>query len=260
MTTQEALCLLEASRNDPVLAAWAAVFYEHRVLACYDASPYDAWDAYQELFMLGVVSPSDFDNTDVKQVFFSGRRPTRDQIQSALDNLDNLPSSHEGSISMTKLGNPFGKNTGLTPSTRNDSQLQGRPNAIPLGGQSHLSGPPILSNPPAMRQEMSPMAPMTQVAMNPMASPSLAPMGQGFEANRPDISTSQLEDIKPTMYCCCGTQLTLINEGGQGLEDDMPQGNVRIIDAVFYAKCPSPQCNKVWHCSVGEPVPHGAFR
>ena len=246
MTTQEALCLLEASRNDPVLAAWAAVFYEHRVLACYDASPYDAWDAYQELFMLGVVSPSDFDNTDVKQVFFSGRRPSENEIQDALDNLHIIPC-REGS-EMPKLGNPFGSQQALTPRPTNHKVAV---HSTRLVGSTALGSPHL---------QTATLAPHQGLA--PSTRPSLGQIGPPMQRQpAPELRPGDIEALKPVMYCSCGEELVLKNDGGQIIdEDDMPQGNIRIIDAIFSAECPGPNCNKVWHCSVGEAIPEGTFR
>lgn len=251
MTKQDALGLLAASRNDAVLAAWAAICLEFGVPAQHDVSPYDAWDAYQELFTLGAISPAVFDSIDIKQEFFSGRRLSVDAVQSVLDSFHN--DSQPQDIPMNiKPGSPFGKKTALTP--RKERQLPTRQAAIPLGGRQ-ASGSTALS------QSLSPR---TSLAPTSGPAPSLAPtmsrnsLGAPTQP-RPDLSSQDIHAITPKMYCSCGAELVLKNSGGQVLDDDdFPNGNLQLIDAMFAADCP--ECDLVWHCSVGRKIPHGSFR
>lgn len=254
---QEALHLLVASRDDPVTAAWAAVCHEYKVSARSEVSPYDAWEAYQDLFTLGAISSATFDNTDVKREFFSGRRPSYGAIQDALDNLLIIPRPEPGMEPMAKLGSPFESKTALAP--RQETQQISRRNTIPLSGTTQLGASQLTPTSLAPRQEIAP-APSgipTQMAGSRLTMNTLGPNIH----DRPDLAPSEIEALTPVMYCSCGEQLTLKNDGGQVLdEDDMPQGNIRIIDAIFSAECPNQRCNKVWHCSVGEAVPADGFR
>lgn len=253
MTEQEARGFLAASGDNGVLAAWAAVCHEYSVNAQYDVSPYDVWDAYQELFTLGAISPTAFDNTDVKLAFFSGRRPSNGEVQSVLDNY-NIP---RGSIPMSNLGNPFGNKKAIA--TRDTQQVSSQREAIPLGGSTKLMGSPQLSQQSiAPRQEISgpPMQHGGPSLGSPMPNNSLG------APTRPQIDVPGIDGYKPqTWECRCGYDLLKIVKvaGGQGLiDDESPQGDVQVIDAMFTAICPD--CGLIWHTSCGAVTEHGQFR
>ena len=161
---------------------------------------------------------------------------------------------------MSKLGSPFGSKTAIV--ARESRTIAPGNGAGQLGSSTHLTSSPQL--------HQAGMAPVQEIPGPPASRPGPALGGpmQRQELDgpmagtgpKPDLSSSELAGLRPTMYCACGHQLELTDDGGEVLaDDDFPHGNIRIIDAVFVAHCPAPGCNKIWHCSVGEAMPHGTF-
>ena len=60
MNLAKAINLMVAARDDAILAAWVYMITDQAVHAVTDLSPYDAWDAYQRLYDLGLVEATAF--------------------------------------------------------------------------------------------------------------------------------------------------------------------------------------------------------
>ena len=247
-----------AARDDPVLAAWAKVVHEYRAGAHVEVSPYEHWAAFQEFFCCGLLSPIEFDNTDVKQVFFSGRRPQTADVQSVLDNLKLLCPEHD-----LPLEEPMSKAKAPTNAFSNSSAIATR-----SAGPSGLAAAP---NRHELRSRRSPndlaaFKPEREVMPAPRQPPAVAAFGG--EAPRP-MAAPPTAAVDSRMYVgdlelnghivCCGHPLQIIDDGGDIIPpEDMPQGeDFSLLEYMFHCECPN--CGSQYHCTVGKPVPRSTY-
>lgn len=250
MNKSQALRLLIAAQDDPVVAAWASVVHEYKMAASADVSPYEHWEAFEQFFSHGLISLAQYDGVDSKRVFFSGRRPPEGEVQSCLNNLKLLGSEHdrvEVPVSKTKLtANPFSENAISTRGSNGSGMERTHQGAALPAMRSGGSLNPFASGPSEL-----PFASRPSLGENAFAQRS-------EKIGLPCVAPTDRTSVNPEMYCC-GTQLNMTNEGGQTIgPDDLPGGQVNIVEAIFYGQCS--RCSAVWHCSVGQTVQQEAFR
>jgi hypothetical protein len=254
MNKIDALRILVAAQDDPVLAAWAAVAHEHKVSPMTDISPYEYWEAYQAFFAHGLITSAQFDGIDAKQVFFSGRRPPVQDIMRVLSNLRILPEHHhqEPPMSKTRLpDNPFatnGNGTALAERDRGGLAQRGNGNALPS------------------RQSNA-------MPLNPFSSPEALPQAkgsiplEGFSGRKGTLpcrddsklpSAGAFRDVD-LQIICCGKELEMdvADMHAEG-PDSIPGGQISVVDRVLHGTCT--KCNREHHHSVGEVVAHDQYR
>ena len=242
MTPQEARRLLVAAKDDPVVAAWAAVLHEHKAAAPTDVSPYEAWDAFQALYDAGVVTTHDF---DTQQGVFFERPPSRNQIESALTNLHILPEPDALEDMMKK---------DLFSKIKESNALQkAPPTSTGLGA-------------PMQRQPLS--APIVRQPLGrPMTSPPPGVPGRksGLQFGPPPAATGGLPcvtgdtsiELKAVMPCArlgCNGQVRLVDLGPIGISETeiaalSDNGDVRLFKSFYGAECEA--CGLIQQSLVG---------
>lgn len=250
MNLAKAINLLVAAKEDPVLAAWAFMIVELEATPSPDCvSPYDAWDAYQQLYGLGLIDHSAFHRTDPERAFFArSAQPAWGAVQSVLQTLEALTSDPKEPPMSKSIGNPFEQSEAIVtresarapaiPASRSSAPLSpfGAPAAAPLGNPFSTSVRPIEAPP-----------------SNPFSLGTPMPPKSGLPCNNPSAAMF----VEPDMYCC-RTKLEMANDGGQVIgPDDLPGNQVSVVDAIFHGICP--HCQRVWHVSVGQ-INHDARR
>jgi hypothetical protein len=257
--------LLTAANEDPVLASWAAVIHQYGASANSDVSPYEHWEAFQELFSYGLITSHQYDNTDASRVFFSGRRPPWGEIQRVLDVLRACPGATptEPQVSKNRLSdNPFdlGPSTAIEPRSRGDNALAGRRgHELP---ERQTTGLDMFSNEPAALRGRSDGGPMD--APFALGGDQFSSRGR-LPCTSTETSVAKFEgsEIRLRLEChnpgCNGEQVNLGVDNSQVIgPDEIPGGQVSLIDAIFCGTCK--RCNTQYHCSAGRNVPQDAFR
>lgn len=255
MTKTTALRFIVAAKDNAVLAAWACVVHEYRLPADAEISPYDAWEAYQEFFSLGLVTSTAYDSTDIKREFFTKRPPSCD-LQEVLSQLLFLCPEHQPEESMKPKipSNPFadGNGNGAALTTRDKGSL------APSNGGSPLPANSTSAPLSPFSRETLPQKKDHAFGMSlPVQTGSPAAISSGLPCTRNDDGN----ELRPEIFCGrCGERLDIREDGSQGImPDDLPEGNVSILEAIWYSECFS--CGLVYHCSVGRiDIPHEAYR
>jgi len=253
MNLAKAINLLVAAKEDPVLAAWAFMLVELEATPGQDGvSPYDAWDAYQQLYDLGLIDPSTFHRTDPERAFFArSAQPVWGAVESVLHAFHSINHDLKEPPMSKSIGNPFEQSEAIvTRETRAPAVPAARSSAplSPFGG----AAPAPLGNP-------------FSTAVRPIEAPPSNPFGglgapiqpkAGLPCNDPNGSLAG-RFVEPDMYCC-RQKLEMANDGGQVIgPDDLPGNQVSVVDAIFHGVCP--HCQTVWHVSAGQ-INHDARR
>ena len=265
MNTSTALRLLEAARDDVVLASWAAVFDEHRMSPECDVSPYDCWEVLQGFVSSGVISGDDYNNVNLKASFFNGTRPTTNQIQEVLGRLKALrahpTNSPESTMSSAKPPlSAFSNGTALTPPDRFqevESRTRGlterpRPSALAPSAQR-----PALANPLQSRQDSLARGPSMR-AMAPAARAEIpssrAPSPSGMPCRKIDASTYRGVGDFTYVGMCCGHEMVSEDLGAEEDFDIEPDdGGGMLHEFMFRQACPN--CDKAYTVSCTQRVP-----
>lgn len=263
MNRRDADLLFVAAADDPVLAAWASVVHEYRMPAACDVSPHDHWAAYQELYTYGLISPTQYDETNVKREFFSGCRPSVADVQSTLNNMKIL-RSHD-----LPMEEPMSKAKPPTAAFANPAALATR-DAPPSGLTQIPPRPGVTGRQPP--SSITAFQPQREVLP---AAPASAPIRAFGEPQQPaglpcTTSGRATEGIDSGLSCdliCNGPRtaphqpqsLQLIDDGGEFIDQkDMPNGEeFSLLEYVFHAECPL--CGSIYHTSVGQPIARGEY-
>jgi len=227
MRQAQAQRILVAAQDNAVLAAWASVVYDFNLPSTVEVSPYDAWEAYQELFDKGLVSSDAFDRTDVKQRFFT-KQPDPHEIQEVLDK---LPLLNAEEPQMPKMpANPFA----LT-----------KPTAAEVA--PHKAAPSKAMSPFA--REVMPASKQPSALVNPMGNRAITSPVQmtGLPCTTPSENT-----LRPKMQCGrCGRHLDLVVDDAHAeVAKSDPTGSAGLLEVVWYSECKP--CSLVYYCSVGQ--------
>jgi hypothetical protein len=255
MRRRELERFLVAAQDDPVLAAWAKVVHEYRAGSHSEVSPYEHYEAFQDFYSYGLLSPVQFDGTDVKRVFFSGHRPDQGDVQSVLDNIHLLCPEHdlpEEPMTRAKAKAPteaFSSPSALTRQV--PSTLARGPSRHELGSHRAPTG-------------LSAFQPQREVMAEPRQSAELPAFG-----DKPGNGGLACRDVDAKMYVgsmdlnghivCCGHPLQPIDDGGDIIPpEDMPHGEeFSLLEYMFHCECAN--CGSIYHCTVGKPVPRDTF-
>lgn len=262
MNLAKAINLMVAARDDAILAAWVYMITDQAVHAVTDLSPYDAWDAYQRLYDLGLVEATAFHRTDPERAFFAhAATPSWSAIQGVISRYDtNLKEPPP--MSKPRVTNPF-----ATPDTALATSREERAPALPSSrGAMPLSpfgtaAPPSL-NPFGASAALPPDGMVAARRLRNDVGPMFVPAGSPGDPNalpcRDPMGRSDQAWIIPEVYCC-KQRLQMAGDGAERVgPDDLPGGAVSVIDAIFHAHCP--HCGSVWHLSVGSAIHPDAMR
>jgi hypothetical protein len=238
MNISTAWRFMVAARDNPVLAAWASVCDGFCPAVASDISPYDAWDAYQYLFNHGFVSAAQFDNTDVKLLFFSGH-PSTCEIQEVLERSRFLCPEHEPTPTEKPMANenPFFSNS-------NALATRGKPKSG--NGLSEARRSESLGNPFSPKREVMPQSRQGESLGMEAFAPKTVAAPSGLDCQRPDDVALTRALGQPRIHCAkCGTEVSISEDGGQRkVPGDGEYGPLLLT--VFYGQC----CDLVYHCSV----------
>lgn len=100
MNSGAALRFLVAARDDPKLAAWAAVLHEYKLPIDTDVAPGDHWESFEALFVHDAIEVGLFNDVTYKELV--GYRPCPAALQETLENLRILPEGAQGDF-MTRV-------------------------------------------------------------------------------------------------------------------------------------------------------------
>lgn len=254
MRRRELERFLVAAQDDPVLAAWAKVIHDYRANSHTDVLPYEHWDAFQEFFSCGLLTPVEFDNTDIKRVFFSGQRPNQGDVQGVLDNIKLLCPEHD------PPEEPMSRAKAPTSAFSNESAIVRRE-----------TGPQALARGPSRNELRSQRSPSELVAFQPTREvlPQVR-AASGLPAFEEQPSSDlPCRDVDSKMYVgdmelnghviCCGHSLKPIDDGGDIIPpEDMPHGEeFSLLEYLFHCECAN--CGSIYHVTVGKPVPRSSY-
>jgi hypothetical protein len=245
MNEHEARQLMIAADDDPMLAAWAAVSFEHGVVCVSDTSPYEAWEAFQGLYNHDLISSDDYNQGE--HLFFN-KIPRTEDIQDVLSRIDPHQYSKEPTMSNNNF-NPFATDNSIARRTepKGNSQIQSRSSkALDNPFASSAPAPAIARRPPEgeisgdfFDQHMNGGLPCHDPTPNNNISTSID--GQLYTPDvrccRIPVSMTEVERVGSDGGNNIGSQLTL---------------------AVFEGVCH--ECGFIHHNSVGRMADPGAFR
>lgn len=238
---------MTAANNDPMLAAWAAIFYEHGILSMVDVYPYEVWEAYQSLYNYDFVSRTDFNYYNERR--FLKQAPTEGDVQHVICRIEAMcPEHSEQEIEMPNdhSSNPFATDNAIAPRSR-DSGLSRNPSG---DHQTQSLGNPFVDNRSVASVRTRERDQTSLDFFSDSSSPSglacqnessISPDGQGYT---PDVR-------------CCGNRLSMAEVGKLNSDGDGSYDNELVL-AVFEGICTD--CGLIHHNSVGRQADPGAFR
>ena len=241
--------LLAAANDDAVLAAWAAVFDEHKMAPECDVSPYDCWEVLQEFLSSGVLSPLEYNSVNLKAAFFNGTRPTTGQIHDVLSRLRYLRANHsihqEHPVSTAKPPMAaFTTQSAIVPTER-ARELESRPTSM-LGAQGAR---PMIS---AFQQRQESFA--APLDFRAFAEPQRQ-ADAVLPCRKVDANLYRGEGVADCQIFCCRTEIDLIPEDENIIdEDDVGDGGgYDLHEMMFHGQCKA--CGAMHHHSMSRPTP-----
>jgi hypothetical protein len=230
LNISEALRLLAAANDDAVLAAWAAVFYEHKMSPEADVSPYDCWEVLQGFLSNGVLSVAEYDSYNLKQAFFNGRRPSTRQIQEVLDRI--TTSKGESTMSQHKAMAPFAAFSNETTIERPSSSFRSMEARAPM--------------------EIGAFEQPRVQAPREMGAFQVNSQAPSLECRKVDASLYRAPGEFDVQLTCCGQQMFL-NYLDESVDAADLEEDGMLLEAMFHASCP--KCGKDFHLSASGRVP-----
>jgi hypothetical protein len=261
MNTSAALRLLAAANDDAVLAAWAAVFDEHKMSPECDVSPYDCWEVLQQFLSSGVLSPLEYNSVNMKDAFFNGRRPTTAQIQEVLGRLRYLRANQffekESPVSSAKPPMSAFSNEGAL-SVRRESTGLSQP-----AQRSGLSAPRTSHAIEAFAPSGGSLAPAH--SHRAIAEPSRV-RAFGEPEVKPSLPCRKVDanlyrgvgDFNVQMFCCNQEMILQDLSEDETYEGELEDGTDGILhEFLFHCYCQS--CTKRFHISAACKVPDPGY-
>lgn len=248
MNSAAAWRFVVASQDDPVLAAWVSVCHEYQVASAAEISPFDAWDAFEELLNHGIVSPVEYDETNTKKIFFSGH-PDESNIQGVLERLRFLCPEHDAmEIEKTMSEDPFfSKSSALShrPKASEHKSIAPRPSAslddaffpnkevLPQPVHGPAGGLDMFANTATSSPEGLPCH-----STDPLRG---TPAVVGGQAYIPQVNCGR-----------CGKPVEMDDDGSRMINDDSPGSSTdpQLLLALFSGKCH--HCKLIHHFTVAE--------
>lgn len=256
LNTSAALRLLAAAKDDAVLAAWAAVFDEHKMAPECDVSPYDCWEVLQEFLSSGVLSPFEYNSVNLKASFFNGSRPSTGQIQEVLGRLQYLRSNQplEKEFSVSSAKPPMA-------AFSNESALSTRSELSPAPQHSALRAP--RSNPGL--EAFQPSREISAPNSRHIAMPGkMAAFGE--PEVRPSLPCRKVDadlyrgvgDFNVQMFCCNQEMIIQDLSEDEPYEGELEDGTEGVLhEFLFHCYCQS--CGKRFHISAAAKVPDQGY-
>ena len=253
MDFTDAQRLMAAADENPVLAAWAAIFYQHGVVCITDSYPYEAWEAYQCFYNHDFVTAAEFNYNDERS--FLRQTPSAGDIQDVIARFDETCDEHYyQEIQMPNNdSNPFADDNAIAPRR----QEQGVARRQVAGATRRQE----LSNPFEEDRSIAPSRPRGgELAQNIFSStdqqsPGLACHNDG---NQSPVSTLGGETYQPDVRCGkCHKQVAMVEVQFLG-SDGNGSLDSELVLALFEGVCVT--CGFIHHQSVGRQADPGAFR
>jgi hypothetical protein len=213
------------------------VLDRHRMPHRTEVAPHDWAEAFEQLFLLGLVCELAFNAVDFKRLFRCRTPPERD-IEAALAALAVLRQPEcPKEISMSKF-NPIDKGNALTlhPAKRADAltKLEGfRPLSPSPTVPRELIAKPVLAAPAFPAQ-------LTRRAPAAMAPESTRLPCQSLGTEHLLDPWTAIEEFTTELHCC-GKELELMLEDVQDVTEQFEDGARPMVELLFYAICP--RCN-----------------
>lgn len=239
---------MSAADHNPVLASWALVYHSHDMIVANDVSPYDAWEAFQDLYNYDLVSSRQY-NRAVE--VFSSLGPSNSEIQRVLSRVDfscTINEQKDQDMS-TKLGNPFSDESNAIVSKSNQRAVSLPPRQSTALGNPFSTG---TQNLPEVRRN--------RASGDLFGSPEV----NGLSCQDPMMGTLT-EDEFPFELACTGLRERrhqpelLVMERIQRMDyDGDEQTNPELTLDVFQGTCP--KCDLIHHNSVGQMIDPGSLR
>jgi hypothetical protein len=213
---------MEAAEQDPALAAWALVLYEHGMPAHTPVTEYDHHESFQKLFYYGLISPQQYNQEEEGSPFFSGEPPSTGDVDTVIRHLEKSEVELGANIMNKKFdaGLTVRRTTGANALAPNQTRRT-------IGGPGKIDA--FAPQPPAHRQMVAPG----------MQGQPFAPLKshQGLPCTQPGPGAFSPEHIQ----CLgCGSQIPLEERdvdivGGE--YDDY--SNHPHIETALYGECRS---------------------
>lgn len=261
MNTSAALRLLAAANDDAVLAAWAAVFDEHKMAPEADVSPYDCWEVLQGFLSSGVLSPLEYNSVNLKKAFFNGTRPSTGQIQEVLGRLKylraNRETHQEPSVSNAKPPmSAFSNESSIVPTERPRGLDVGQ---RPGGALGPRAPRPELATAFQPRQESLAPAPGFRPIAEPPRERALASRRSDMPCRKIDASLYRGVGEFSYVSSCCGIPLEIEDLGVEDTyeNDGDEEGDGLLHEFMFRAICRS--CESVYTTNRSQRVPNSPF-
>lgn len=248
MNGDDAWRFMSAADHDPVLASWALVYHYHNMIAA-DASPHEAWEAFQDLYNYDLVSSRQYNGAAA--TFFS-LSPSNSEIQGVLSRVDfSCILTEQKDHSMSKLGNPFSEESSALVSKPSEKAM-----SLP-SRQSTALGNPFSDNTQTL--------PEVRRSRNGGDLFGAREAG-GLSCQTPVPISDELNDEFPFELSCTGmpgnkhSPELLSMERIQRMDHDGDgdgQTNPELTLDVFQGTCP--KCSLLHHNSIGQMIDPGSL-
>ena len=257
LNTSAALRLLAAANDDAVLAAWAAVFDEHKMSPECDVSPYDCWEVLQEFLSSGVLSPLEYNSVNLKAAFFNGTRPSTGQIQEVLGRLKIMRSSHpfEKEPPVSNARPPMAAFTNSSALTSNRDERESLP-AVP--NRSALGSRPSAG--------LAAFSPAREVqSFRPTMEPPAIQAFAGQQAPR-ELPCRKVDanlyrgvgEFNVQMFCCNQEMIIQDLSEDEPYEGELEDGTDGVLhEFMFHCYCQS--CGARFHSSMARRIPEQGY-
>jgi hypothetical protein len=253
------LRLLAAANDDAVLAAWAAVFDEHKMSPECDVSPYDCWEVLQEFLSSGVLSPLEYNSVNLKAAFFNGTRPSTGQIQEVLGRLKFLRAnqSFDKEFPVSNARPPMAAFTNESALvTREERGLPSAPQRNGIGGPRPNPG---LA---AFQPQREVMAPQSFRAMGEApAIQAFAPQQEkaALPCRKVDANLYRgVGEFNIQMFCCNQEMIIQDLSEDEPYDGELEDGTEGVLhEFMFHTYCQS--CGARFHTSMARRVPDQGY-
>ena len=206
-----------------------------------DTSPYEAWEAFQGLYNLDLISSDDYNEGE--HIFFN-KKPRTEDIQDVLSRID---TNHYSKEPMSNNNfNPFATNNAIARSQpQSKTQIQGRYNRTLDNPFANNSPAPIEKRPHG-----------GEIAGDFFGQPQGGLPCHSVEPNNSDSASINGQTYTPDVRCC-GTPVQMTEVERMGSDAGISIG-AQLTLAVFEGVCR--ECGFIHHNSVGRMADPGAFR
>lgn len=249
MNKQQALRLIVAAQDDPIVAAWVGVLDEHKLSPDAEVSPYEAWDTFQELHRHGYVSDSSLNTSSLKRAFFGRQRPNPGRLHQAFYHLKILPTEGIPEVYVKKSDNPFAQTEGRfleRREPRGGLAAREAPTSAPMGPPLNPFSGSLQQGPPAVESP----------GLNPFSAPGQSALTCREEELPPQPKRELPNHAKVSRCLECGREIILNLHIPQDIDESQVRQaleQIEMEDKVYYGDC---ACGVITHLSLGRIPPH----